>query len=73
MAQLAACKRSENKSLEPEGTYNILGISPAAHYLTYIMGISRAPQHKRKVRIFVEKRMGASPQCSATSFSSPNK
>ena len=30
--------------LEPECACNLLSISPAAHYITYIVGISRAPQ-----------------------------
>ena len=47
MAQLAACKRPE-KPLEPECTCNILGVSPAAHYITYIVGISRVPLYKTK-------------------------
>ena len=49
MAHLAACKRSKNHSaLEPECTCNLLGISLAAHYITYIVGISRVPLYKNK-------------------------
>ena len=41
MAQLTVCKRWENH-FEPECACNLLSISPAAHYITYIVGISRA-------------------------------
>ena len=70
MAHLAACKRSKNHSaLEPECTCNLLGISLAAHYITYIVGISRVPLYKTKTASssFVGKSMV--PQSSATSFS----
>lgn len=46
MAQLTVCKRWENH-FEPECACNLLSISPAAHYITYIVGISRARRYTK--------------------------
>ena len=61
MAQLTVCKRWENR-FEPECACSLLSISPAAHYITYIVGISRARRYTKQKEIAASLREARMPQ-----------
>ena len=74
MAQLTVCKRWENR-FEPECACNRLSISPAAHYITYIVGISRARRYTKPKEIASSLGEGRMPQLLShiVRCASPNK